>query len=822
VEYEPPDRRPLVRTPPLTARRRAPPRPWLRFGLPLAAAVVAGAAVGVGFAAAIHVPRVERLSDYTPRLITHLYDRHRQGFAEYARERRVMLQAGEVPELLQNAVVAAEDRNFLRHGGVDAQGVARAALANLRSGRKGEGASTITMQLARELFLTKDKRWSRKINEAFLAVELEKRLSKQQILTLYCNLINVGGGNYGMEAAARSYFNKSVGQLTLPEAATLAGIPQRPSDHSPHRRPDLVVRRRNYVLRRMLEDGHITRAEHDAAVATPLVVVQHRHRSEPGAYFAEEVRQRLEATYGASGLYERGLRVDTTLDLTIQRAAEDAVRDNLLRLDHRRGYRGPLRKLDIADLERQELPSWRDWTGAPGNWAEGIVLRSDGATAEVKIGTRVYKLEPAGIAWTGRRRPSELLKRGDVAWFRLAVPEPGKQGADGSREPYLRLEQEPELQGAAIVLESATGAVRALVGGWAFERTKFNRATQAKRQVGSAFKPFVYGAALEAGFTAADTLFDGPAVFMGHDARLSYSPRNYYRKYYGVITLRRALELSVNVTTVKLMDLVGAERVIDFARRGGIREPLPPYPSLALGSADIIPMQVATAFAAIANQGTQVEPYYVEKVYAQDGTLLESHLPTASKATDPQVAYVLTHMLEGVIDRGTATDLRELDLDLAGKTGTTDDWSDAWFVGFTPRYTLLTWVGYDKKRTIGKNMTGSEAALPAWQKLVERGLEEGWITKGERFAPPPGVVFQSVEYYTGLLPGPGAQRLIEEAFVEGTQPAQTFDARWSGIASLPWFQQRPFYLSRPGERMPDAIGDWSLVQDAWDAKEKED
>ncbi|HZI63328.1 MAG TPA: penicillin-binding transpeptidase domain-containing protein, partial [Thermoanaerobaculia bacterium] len=554
----------------------------------------------------------------------------------------------------------------------------------------------------------------------------------------------------------------------------------------------------------------------------PLVVVQHRHRSEPGAYFAEEVRQRLEAAYGASGLYERGLRVNTTLDLTMQRAAEDAVRDNLLRLDHRRGYRGPVRKLDTADLEHQELPSWRDWTGAPGNWAEGIVLRSDGAAAEVKIATRIYKLEPAGIAWTGRRRPSELLKRGDVAWFRLAVPEPGKQGADSSREPYLRLEQEPELQGAAIVLESATGAVRALVGGWAFERTKFNRATQAKRQVGSAFKPFVYGAALEAGFTAADTLFDGPAVFMGHDARLSYSPRNYYRKYYGVITLRRALELSVNVTTVKLMDLVGSERVIDFARRSGIREPMPPYPSLALGSADIIPMQVATAFAAIANQGTQVEPYYIEKVYAADGTLLESHLPTASKATDPQVAYVLTHMLEGVIDRGTATDLRELDLDLAGKTGTTDDFSDAWFVGFTPRYTVLTWVGYDRKRTIGKNMTGSEAALPAWQKLVERGLEEGWITKGERFAPPPGVVFQSVEYYTGMLPGAGAQRLIEEAFVEGTQPARTFDARWSGVASLPWYQQRPFYLSRPGERMPDAIGDWSLVQDAWEQKEKED
>jgi penicillin-binding protein 1A len=355
-----------------------------------------------------------------------------------------------------------------------------------------------------------------------------------------------------------------------------------------------------------------------------------------------------------------------------------------------------------------------------------------------------------------------------------------------------------------------------MVGGFAFERSKFNRSTQAQRQVGSGFKPFVFGAALENGFTPADTLFDAPAVFPGADALLSYSPRNYYRQYYGIVTLRRALEQSINVTSVKLLDLVGVERVIDFARRCGIKSALPPYPSLALGAADLVPLELAAAYATFANQGLYVEPYLIERVAARGGAVLEEHLPQARKAMEPAVAYVLGRMLEGVIDRGTGGSAADLALDLAGKTGTTDDFSDAWFIGFTPRYTVLTWVGYDRKRPIGRNMTGAEAALPAWRKIVEDGLQNGWLAKGETFPPaPPGVTLQAVEQATGMLPGPGAERILTETFVAGTEPVKVYEPRWAAIMSLPWLQQRPFYLPREGERLPDQIEDWGLVQRTW-------
>ncbi len=367
------------------------------------------------------------------------------------------------------------------------------------------------------------------------------------------------------------------------------------------------------------------------------------------------------------------------------------------------------------------------------------------------------------------------------------------------------LEQEPVVEGAALVLESGTGAVRAMVGGWDFGRSKFNRANQALRQAGSSFKPFVYGAALENGFTPADTLFDAPALFPGAEGLPTYSPRNYYRRYYGVLTLRRALELSVNVTAVKLMDLVGAERTIDFARRCGITSPLPPYPSLALGAADLVPLEVAAAYASFANQGVLVKPYLVERVQTGTGSVLERHAPEATKAFEPATAFVLTSMLEGVVDRGTGARLADLPLDIAGKTGTTNDFTDAWFVGYTPRFTLLVWVGYDQKRSLGNKMTGAEAALPIWRELAESGLRDGWLHEGEHFDVPPGVEFRTVEYRTGLAATPAAERTIQEAFLAGSGPDRPYEARWARILDLPWAQQRPFYTAKDRERMPDGL-----------------
>ncbi|HEX4966209.1 MAG TPA: PBP1A family penicillin-binding protein [Thermoanaerobaculia bacterium] len=801
--------------------RSGPDRPQgrrlLRWTWPVLLALVVGGITGVGVAAAIHVPRVETLGTWTPNLVTQLYDRNGHSFATFARERRVMLKESEMPQIMQSAVLASEDANFFRHGGIDAMGIARAAMTDLRRGKVVEGASTISMQLARSLFLSRERIWKRKIEEAFVAVELEKKYSKPQILTLYLNLVNLGHGNYGVEAASRYYFDKPASGLTLPEAAMLAGIIPAPSRYSPYRTPDLVLKQRDRVLRRMLEEKFITPQQYQQAQATPLQVVPQKAEESFAPYFAEDIRKYLETTYGDTKLYEGGLQVQTTLDVQIQRAAEAAIHDGLLKLDHRRGFRGPLNMLEAASLESQMLPTWGQGKPVVGRWYQGVVLESGPKEARVKIGRDVYSLGPDGIAWTNRKQPSDLLKRGAVAWFRFEVPPPkeapkpakGAPAAAAPAEaaaPRLMLEQQPLMEGAAIVIEHQTGAVRAMVGGWDFERNKFNRATQARRQVGSSFKPFVYGAALEAGWTPADTLLDAPTAFTGADGKLSYRPENYYHKHYGIVTLRRALEQSINVPAVKLLDLITGKRVVDFAHRCGIQTALPTWPSIALGSADLVPMEVAAAYATIANQGTHIEPYTIEKVTTPDGQMLvPPHFPATYNATTPAVAYVLSHMMEGVVDHGTAYAIHDLPIDIAGKTGTTDDFSDAWFVGFTPRYTILTWVGYDLKKSLGGGMSGAVAALPMWRTIAERGLADGWLQKDETFQVPPGVAFKDIEYYSGLLGGQGT-RTLKEAFVAGTEPNRQYNPQWSTIASLPWYQQKAFYIPKEGEHMPGKDG----------------
>ena len=786
---------------------RPPARRLMRYILPLVITLLVGAVAGVAVAAAIHVPRVESLVGYTPSLVTQLFSRNGEVFATFARERRVMLKESQIPRVLQQAVLASEDSNFFQHGGVDALGIARAAWADLRARKVVEGASTITMQLARSLYLTRDRTWSRKIEEAFVAVELEKNLSKPQILTLYLNLVNLGHGNYGVEAASRYYFGKPAAQLTLTEAATLAGIIPAPSRYSPYRNAEQVRKNRDRVLRRMLDERYIDSKQYEQAVAQPLLVTSQQPEEVFAPYFAEDIRKYLETKYGATTLYEGGLQVQTTLDPVIQRATEKAVRDGLMRMDRRRGWRGPIATLEQADLETQQLPTWSHGKPVPGRWYQGIVLESGPKTAQVKIGKEIYTLEQKGIAWTRRNQPSALLERGAVAWFSLQQDEKKKDAKEGEEaapaepaELWLRLEQEPRMEAAAVVIENRTGAIVGMTGGWDFERNKFNRITQAKRQVGSAFKPFVYGAALEAGWTPSDTLLDAPTSFLGGDGRMSYRPENYYKKHSGIVTLRRALEQSINVPAVKLWDLVGGRKVIDFAQRCGIRTPLPNYPSISLGAADLTPLELAAAYATIANQGVHVEPHLIKKITEPDGHVLEQHFPASYISTNPGTAYVLTHMMEGVIDHGTAYDIHNLPLNIAGKTGTTDDFSDAWFVGYTPAYTILTWIGYDVKRSLGSGMSGAVAALPIWRSIAEDGLKNGWMKKDEPFPVPQGVVVKDIEYSSGLLASGG--RTIKEAFVAGTEPARAHDAQWNTITSLPWYQQKQFYIPKEGENMP--------------------
>lgn len=801
-------------------------RHW-RWLTPVAVTPLAGILLGVGVAAVIDLPQVETVAELTPSQITRLTDRDGERFRSYSVEKRILLAEGEVPETFTRVLLAAEDRNFYSHAGFDIIGVFRAVLQNWQRGERFSGASTITMQVARMLFLDRAKVWRRKIRETLLAVELEKRLSKQQILTLYCNLTYFGHGNYGVESASRYYFGKPSAELTYTEAATLVAIVPSPSVWTPYLRPEIVRTRRDGILRMLGERGVMTRDEAVEAAGTPLDVVTQRDPRPVAPYFAEKVRVDLYRSYGQKGLYERGLQVQTTLDQRMQNAADRALRGGLVRIDRLRGYRGAVARVDQDDLTAPDLAEsfggvlakWVGFEPEAGAWVPGVVLQRGRENAEIRVGEHRFMLEPPGYEWT--RRDSPPLRKGDIAWFELRSVEDAASVEEGTDQARFALElvQEPRIEGAVLLLESATGAVRAMVGGWDYERSEFNRALQARRQIGSLFKPFVFGAAFEHGFTPADTLFDAPAVFLGADNQLNYSPRNFYREYLGILTLRRALERSVNVTSVKLHDIVGAERVVDFAHRTGIRSPLLPYPSLALGAADLTVLEVATSYATIANLGVHVEPYFVERVTTRDGRELEAHVPRASTVVTPEVAYLLTHVLSGVVQRGTAQSARALGLAaVAGKTGTTDGFTDAWFAGFTPRYTLVVWVGYDQQRRIGRNMTGAVAALPIWNEVLRLGIEEGWVDPALTFTRPNQVRLRQVEYYSGLLPARrrAGQRVIEEAFIAGTEPVLSFDPGTRAVYDLPWYQQRALYGEpKAGENMPEDVADWTPIMRGW-------
>jgi penicillin-binding protein 1A len=768
--------------------------------VPLAVAAFAGTLTGSFATNFVRVPKVEELATYRPDIITEITARDGSTIARYAIERRILIGRADIPAVVRNAIVATEDKNFYQHGGVDVRRTLSALVANVQQGGYAQGGSTLTQQLARAIFLSPRKTISRKVNEALVAFEIERRYSKDQILTMYANEIYLGHGNYGIEAACRYYFGKSVKDVTLAEAALLAGIVQRPEDQSPFRNPALARQRRGTALRRMRDAGFITEAERRAADAEPLPSAPSLAESIVGPYFCEEIRQYLEKTYGEKDLYARGLRVESTLDPELQRFSEEALGWGLRRISRQHGFHKPRNLLDqgYRSLEAYVDPTWENAPIEEGAVFRAVVMKTSAAGADVRVGKTTMLLPNAGVAWTGATTAAKILRPGDLVL--VSVERSGKK-KDG--DLTLSLDQEPREQGAVLILENSSGAVRAMVGGSDWTQSKFNRATQALRQAGSAFKPFVYLTAFEQGYTASDTVFDGPLTIVIDPRQPPYRPSNYDSKFHGIVTFRKALEHSYNIPAIRVGQMVGLRHVIETAHRLGVREKLDAYPSLALGAFEVSLWELTSAYSVFANQGLAFPPYTVERITDSNGDVLEQSHPDPREVESPQTAYQLLSVLRGVTQRGTAGPAigrAGLKLNIAGKTGTTNDFTDAWFIGMTPRFTVGVWVGNDQKtQTIGKGAEGAKVALPIWIRILEKMRDNGRIDPQEDFEVPPNIVLTPVDYETGLKATPDSPLPVLEAFVSGSQPTEEWSSRSGEISRLPWSMQQPFYVLKKGE-----------------------
>ena len=706
----------MLSLPPITLRLRG----WklidrVALAFLLLCSIALGAACGLLFVYASDLPEIRALETYRPNVVTEIYADDGQMVGSFALQRRILMTYEQCPKILFSAVTSIEDQHFEDHWGVDFPRIAGAAYRNLMKGRKAEGASTITMQLAGNLFLDRsDRSFRRKMQEMLLSLQIERRYTKPQIFTMYANQVYLAHGNYGFAAAAQFYFGKPVTDLKLQEAALLAGMVNGPK-FSPLLNPELALSRRNLVLHRMQEEGRINTTEETAARKTPLGLHVQYPRNDLAPYFFEEIRKYLESTYGTEAVHERGLRVYTTLNIAMQKAANLAVRNGLHGYDRRHGWRGGLPNIlkdNLGSLESYEDDDWRRPI-EKGSYVTGLVMAVDEKYATIKVGTYRAVISASDFAWTGRKKASELLKVGDLAQF--SIQELRESTA------RVQLEQQPAPQAAMVAIDNPTGEIKALVGGYSFEDSKFNRATQAYRQAGSSFKIYVYADALEKGSTPFDTILDAP--FTTISGGQPYSPRNYDEKFEGTITLRRALAGSRNVPAVKLAEKVGISSVVETAKRFGITTPLPPYLPLALGSADMKLIEHVSAFTVFPDDGIRIDPHMIRRVTSYDGALLEEARPSIHEVVSPDVARTMTAMLEEVVQFGTGIEAKALKRPAAGKTGTTQDYTDAWFVGFTPQITAGVWVGYDDKQiSLGKKETGARAALPIWLEFMQNGL----------------------------------------------------------------------------------------------------
>ena len=735
-------------------------------------AATLGTLGGVMFAYADDVAEVSALDDYKPSTITRLMALDGQQVGEFATERRVVIGYDDMAPVLRQAIIASEDGDFERHFGISISRLIVTAVRDVLTGQR-YGASTITQQVARMLFLQEYMRggvfarsgargWERKIKEALLAFQLEKRYTKKEILAFYANHVTMGHGAYGVEAASRMYFDKAARDLSLEEAATIAAIVQTPGRLSPFVNPKQTLARRNgYVLPRMAAEGFITREQAEEAAARPLVVQgQPAPANSIAPYFVEEIRKVLEQKYGADSLYQAGLRVQTTLDVALQEAANEALDRGLRRIDKRRnGYRRPTRNVlaDGKDVKNFRSERWLQPI-LQGDIVPAVVTFVPGANdrgnARARIGSLEIELPRSAFAWTRRTSPASVFTTGDLIEVEVRT-------LDGKAPAEIVLEQPPAVEGALLAIDNETGQVRAMVGGFSFTRSKFNRATQARRQVGSLFKPVVYTAAIDRGFTPVSLFVDEPVSYEPGPNQPPYEPLNYDRKFEGPVTLRHALEDSRNIPAVKAMAEIGPAEVVGYARRFGFKGDYQPFLSLALGAAEATLVEVTSAYSAFPNRGVRMEPYSVVSIADREGNILEEHRPEGHEAIRADTAFVMTNLLRGVVQRGTAGAASALDWPLAGKTGTMDEYTDAWFVGFDPKITVGVWVGYDEKKPLGNGETGAQAALPIWMDFMRAYID----ARADRKAPP---AFEAPGNIVFVILDSG----LPEAFINGTQPAR--------------------------------------------------
>lgn len=760
-------------------------------GLVLLLVLVLSAAAGAGFLLYTQILHeltdVSKLKDYRPSLITTVYADNDEVAGKFYIERRILLPFSEIPDILVKAFIAIEDARFYQHGGIDFQGISRAFWANLRAKQITQGGSTITQQLAKTLFLSPERTIQRKIREILLALQIEKRFSKKEILELYLNQIYFGEGAYGVEAASETYFGKHVKDLSLSEAAMLAGLPKAPAHFDPYKEPDSALKRRSMVLVRMYGEHFISKDQMRAADAENIVLKKREKYQDVSAYFIEHVRRYLMERYGSQELYRSGLEVHTTLNLTMQRAAFQSLREGLMEYDKRHGYRGPIGHGSASGEESKkplEAPLSRPQESRSvrvNDILEGTVADLDGKGAWVLTeagkgflpleglqwaGSAVRKKDPSDPAkavWIKPKSLEDILSQGDRILVRVVRSVPGSSGL------FFSLEQEPEAQGAVICMQPSTGEIKAMVGGFDFEKSEFNRAVQSRRQPGSAFKPLIYGAAMEKGFSPATIIIDAPIIFDQPGMPEKWKPSNYSEKFYGPTRLRVALAKSINVVTVKLLQRVGVRNVVDLAKRLGITSPLDKNYSLALGSSGVTLQELTSAYSVFANQGRRAEPYFIRRITDYDGKVIEQREPSNEDAVSSDVAYIMTSMLEEVVRNGTGWKMQELGRPSAGKTGTTNNFQDALYIGFVPDLIAGVWVGYDDMRSLGNGETGARAAAPIWLSFMRKAT-----LNSERmpFPVPDDVVLVKIDSKTGLLPSSENQETYFECFRKGSEPRE--------------------------------------------------